>query len=216
MAEQKANDAAQALLKSFQETYQVITESIAATQERTTGFAQSFFTKGMDIFQANQAVAQNIVDAQERTTEFARHFLEEGVEVLKANQAVAEHLVVAQERTAEFARHFFTEGRGVLEAHQTAAQSLAALQERNINFFQSFFTESMEAIKKQTESAQILMQELGQKTQEQQEAFQQLALQSMASYLEFLSPPLSVYQQSVQAAQAAIQQPLDAEQQVKE
>ena len=61
MADQKTNDAAQALLKSFQETNQVITESIAATQERTTEFAQSFFTKGMDIFQANQAVAQNIV-----------------------------------------------------------------------------------------------------------------------------------------------------------
>ena len=176
MTDQKTNDAPQALLKSFQETNQVITESIAATQERTTEFTQSF--------------------------------LEEGVEVLKANQAVAEHLVVAQERTAEFARHFFTEGRGVLEAHQTAAQSLAALQERNINFFQSFFTESMEAIKKQTESAQILMQELGQKTQEQQEAFQQLALQSMASYLEFLSTPLSAYQRSVQA--------LDAEQQANE
>jgi len=216
MADQKANDAAQALLKSFQETNQVITESIASTQERTAEFAQSFLTKGMDIFQANQAVAQNIVDAQERTTEFARHFLEEGVEVLKANQAVAEQLVVAQERTAEFARHFFTEGGGVLEAHQTAAQSLAALQERNINFFQSFFTESMEAIKKQTESAQILMQELGQKTQEQQEAFQQLALQSMASYFDFLSTPLSAYQQSVQAAQAAIQHPAAAEQQVNE
>src|SRR6266516_2368421 len=180
MADQKANDAAQALLKSFQETNQVITESIASTQERTAEFAQSFFTKGMDIFQANQAVAENIVDAQERT--------------------------------AEFARHFFTEGSGVLEAHQTAAQSLAALQERNINFFQSFFTESMEAIKKQTESAQILMQELGQKTQEQQEAFQQLVLQSMGSYLEFLSTPLSAYQQSVQAAQAAIQHPAAAEQ----
>src|SRR6266516_4549561 len=180
MADQKTNDAAQALLKSFQETNQVITESIASTQERTAEFAQSFLTKGMDIFQANQAVAQNIV--------------------------------VAQERTAEFARHFFTEGGGVLEAHQTAAQSLAALQERNINFFQSFFTESMEAIKKQTESAQILMQELGQKTQEQQEAFQQLALQSMASYFDFLSTPLSAYQQSVQAAQAAIQHPAAAEQ----
>jgi hypothetical protein len=66
----------------------------------------------------------------------------------------------------------------------------------------------MEAIKKQTESAQILMQELGQKTQEQQEAFQQLTLQSWASYLEFLSTPLSVYQQSVQA--------LDTEQQANE
>jgi len=53
MADQKANDAAQALLKSFQETNQVITESIASTQERTAEFAQSFFTKGMDIFQAN-------------------------------------------------------------------------------------------------------------------------------------------------------------------
>ena len=35
MADKKASDAAQALLKSFQETNQVITESMAATQERS-------------------------------------------------------------------------------------------------------------------------------------------------------------------------------------
>ena len=61
MADKKASDAAQALLKSFQETNQVITENMAATQERSKQFAQSFFTEGMGVLKANQAVAQNIV-----------------------------------------------------------------------------------------------------------------------------------------------------------
>ena len=74
-----------------------------------------------------------------------------------------------------------------------------------MKFFQSFFTEGMEALKEQTESAQSLMQELEQKTQQQLEAFQQLALQSMKSYFEFLSTPLSAYEQLVQAATRQVQ-----------
>lgn len=49
MAEQKANDAAQALLKSFQETNRLIAESMATTQGRTAEFAQIFFEERMGI-----------------------------------------------------------------------------------------------------------------------------------------------------------------------
>jgi len=59
---------------------------MAATQERTTQFAQSFFTEGMGVLKANQAVAQNIVGAQERNMKFFQGFFAEGMEALK-NQA---------------------------------------------------------------------------------------------------------------------------------
>jgi hypothetical protein len=75
MADKKASDAAQALLKSFQETNQVITENMAATQERSKQFAQSFFTEGMGVLKANQAVAQSIVAAQERNMKFFQGLL---------------------------------------------------------------------------------------------------------------------------------------------
>jgi pyrroloquinoline quinone (PQQ) biosynthesis protein C len=109
-----------------------------------------------------------------------------------------------------------TEGMEVLKTHQNVAQSIVAAQERNMKFFQGFFAEGMEALKNQAESARSLMQELGQKTQEQQVAFQQLAQQSMANYLDFLQAPLSTYQKSVEAAQAATRQMLDAVQKANE
>jgi hypothetical protein len=210
MADQKAAEAAQTLLKSFQETNQLITERMTTTQGSAKQFAQSFFTEGMQVLKANQAVAQNFVAAQERATEFAHRFFTEGMEVLKANHTVAEQLVAAQERTTEFAHRFFTGAMEVLKTHQTLAQSIATAHERNMRFFQSFFNEGMEALKSQVESARTLMQELGQKNQEQQEAFQQLAQQSMANYFDLLSDPLSAYQQSVEAAQTATRQVLDA------
>jgi pyrroloquinoline quinone (PQQ) biosynthesis protein C len=85
-----------------------------------------------------------------------------------------------------------------------------------MRFFQSFFTEGMEALKGQVESARTLMQELGQKNQEQQEALQQLAQQSMVSAFDFLQAPLSAYQKSMEAAQAVTRQMLDAMQKSNE
>src|SRR5947199_10597130 len=87
------------------------------------------------------------------------------------------------------------------ETNQLISERMAATQGSTGQFAQSFFTEGMEALKGQVESASTLMQELGQKTQEQQEAFQQLAQQSMANYFDFLQDPLSAYQKSMEAAQ---------------
>ena len=216
MADQKATEAAQALLKSFQETNQLITERMTTTQGSARQFAQSFFTEGMGVLKANQTVAQNIVAAQERTMGFAQRFFTEGMEILKANQTVAERLIAAQERTTEFAQRFFSEAMEVLKTHQTLGQSMVAAQEHNMSFFQSFFNEGMEALKGQVESARILLQELGEKNQEQQEAFQQLTKQSLVNYFDFLSDPLSAYQQSVEAAQVATRQALNAVQKTSE
>ncbi len=63
-----------------------VKENMAATQERSKQFAQSFFTEGMGVLKANQAVAQNIVGAQERNMKFFQGFFAEGMEALK-NQA---------------------------------------------------------------------------------------------------------------------------------
>jgi hypothetical protein len=42
--------------------------------------------------------------------------------------------------------------------------------------------------------------------QEQQEAFQRLTQESMEAYMDFFQDPLSVYQQTVDAAQKATEQ----------
>ena len=71
------------------------------------------------------------------------------------------------------------------------------------------FTEGVETLKSQAESARALVEELQQRTQEQQEAFQRLTQESMDAYMDFFRDPLSVYQQTVDAAQTATQQGLE-------
>jgi hypothetical protein len=126
MAEQKVTEAAQALLKSFRETNQLITESIASTQERSTHFAQNFFQEGLELLKANQEVAEKIVNTQERNTQFAQSFFNEALELLKTNQAVMQSIGANQERNVKFFQSFFTEG---MEAFKSQAESTRTLMQ---------------------------------------------------------------------------------------
>jgi hypothetical protein len=159
--------------------------------------------------ETSQNIVQRIVAAQERNTKFAQSFFSEGMDILKSSQTLAESIVAAQERSTKFSQSFFTEGMEVLKSHQALTDNIAALQERNMKFVQSFFTEGMEMLKSQGESARTMVQELQQKTMEQQEAFQQLAQASTETYLNFLRDPLSAYQQLVEATEASVRQGSD-------
>jgi pyrroloquinoline quinone (PQQ) biosynthesis protein C len=94
----------------------------------------------------------------------------------------------------------------ILKSSQAVAESIVATQERSTKFSQSFFTEGVEMLKSQAESSLALVQELQQKAQEQQEAFQQLAQASTETYLDFLRDPLSAYQRVLDATEAAVRQ----------
>jgi uncharacterized protein YukE len=98
----------------------------------------------------------------------------------------------------------------VLKANQAVSGNIAAIQERNMQFVQSFFTEGVETLKSQVESARTLIEELQQKTQEQQEMFQRLTKESMEAYMSFFRDPLAAYQQTVEAAQTATRQGLES------
>src|ERR1700724_1713326 len=74
MAEKKATEATWALVKSFQETNQAVVKSIIAAQQRSTTFAQRFFTEGMEVLKTNQAVSKNIAAIQERNMQFVQRF----------------------------------------------------------------------------------------------------------------------------------------------
>lgn len=118
----------------------------------------------------------------------------------ETNQAVMENIIAAQERNMRLAQNFFTEGMEVLKANQAVVESIIAAQERNMRLAQGFFTDGTDAVKGQTEATRTLMQELGQKVQEQQAVFQQLARESMDAYMGFLQGPLSYYQQALKTA----------------
>ena len=59
------------------------------------------------------------------------------------------------------------------------SENISAIQERNMKFVQGFFSEGVETLKSQAESARTLVENLQQKVQEQQEAFQRLTQESM-------------------------------------
>lgn len=128
----------------------------------------------------------------------------------ETSQDIVQRIVAAQECNTKFAQSFFSEGMDILKSSQALAESIAALQERNMKFVQSFFTEGVEMLKSQAESARTMVQELQQKTLEQQEAFQQLAQESTETYLNFLRDPLSAYQRVVEATEASVRQASDA------
>ena len=91
------------------------------------------------------------------------------------------------------------------EANQAVAESIVAAQARNLKLAQSLLMNWMEVLKSQVESSQTLIQEVGQQTQKQQEAFQRLARESVALSTDFLLVPLSYYQRAVRQTMEAVE-----------
>ena len=89
------------------------------------------------------------------------------------------------------------------EVNQAVAESIVAVQEHNLKYAQGFLINEMEVLKNQVESTQTLIQEVGQQTQKQQEAFQRLARESVGFYIDFLLAPLFYYQRAVRQAMEA-------------
>jgi signal transduction histidine kinase len=83
MAENRVHEAIWALIKSFQEANQVVTESVVVAQEQNRRLAQSFFADGMEVLKANQAAAESLTAAQERNMQYAQRFFTEGMEILE-------------------------------------------------------------------------------------------------------------------------------------
>ena len=89
------------------------------------------------------------------------------------------------------------------EVNQAVAESIVAVQEHNLKYAQGFLINEMEVLKNQVESTQTLIQEVGQQTWKQQEAFQRLARESVGFYIDFLLAPLFYYQRAVRQAMEA-------------
>jgi len=147
--------------------------------------------------ETNQTILSNAVAAQERNMAFSRSILEDGIEVLKrhaeSNRALMQELAEQSKK-------------------QSAPGAFQAIedQERNAKYAEGVFENGVEVLKSQAENARKMMQELGQQTQKQQEAFQALMHESVNAYLDFFRTPFSYYQQALEAYETAAKQSLES------
>src|SRR5437016_1908866 len=86
------------------------------------------------------------------------------------------------------------------EVNQGVMESIGTVQAHNLKYAQGLLINGMEVLKGQVESTQTLIQEVGQQTQKQREAFQRLARESVGFSIDFLFAPLFYYQRAVRQA----------------
>ena len=146
--------------------------------------------------EASKAITDTVVAAQERNLTFAQSVLENSIEVLRSH---AESTRTLMQELIEQAK----KQQVGPEGFQAVVDSALAAQERNTKLAQNIIENGIEVLKSQAGVTRSLMQELGQQSQKQQEAFQALAQQSMEAYREFLFTPLTFFQKAVDATEAA-------------
>ena len=150
---------------------------------------------------ANKAIADTAATTQERNLAFVQTVLESGSEVLKSNADGARSLI------DELASQINSQQPA--ERLQSLIDSTLAAQERNNHFAQQVFESALEALKSQVGITRTLMEELGQHGQQQQNAFQVLAQQSVDAYMSLWRAPFTYYQQALDAAEVATRQSIE-------
>ncbi len=146
--------------------------------------------------ETSKALADTAISTQERNLAFAQSVLENGIEVLKSH---AESSRTLMQELVEQAR----KQQVGPESLQALVDSAVAAQERNTKLAQSILENGIEVLKSQIGVTHSLLQELGQQSQKQQDAFQTLAQESMEAYKDFLFAPLTFWQKALDATEAA-------------
>ncbi len=149
---------------------------------------------------ANKAIADTAASTQERNLAFVQTVLESGIEVLKNNAEGTRSLI--QELASQT-------NNQQPERLQALIDNALAQQERNNQFAQKVFESAIEALKNQVGITRTLMEELGQQGQQQQNAFQALAQQSVDAYMSFWRAPFNYYQQALDATEVATRQSIE-------
>jgi hypothetical protein len=91
------------------------------------------------------------------------------------------------------------------ETSQNVADSLMSIQDHNLRFAHNIFLSWMELLTQQAESTQRSQQHWRQQIQQQQEAFQRLASNSMQIYRDFLLTPFFFSRQLVEVTETEME-----------
>ena len=153
------------------------------------------------IYETNQTIARSAVGAQERNMRFAQSIFDNGIEVLK------EHA----EATQKIMRTLTTQSQNPQGVLQEVMESTKVAQERNVKFAQDVAVNGTEVFKSHIDATRTLMQDVVEKTHEQQELL--LTLPYVDAYMDMFRAPLTNYKQAVEAAQALTKQAMEMAQQ---
>ncbi len=149
--------------------------------------------------ETNEKIAESAVAAQERNIKYAQSTLMNGVDVLKSQ---ADNAVSLIQSAAEQSKKQPVNVQLVID-------SAIVAQEQYLKFAQSTIVNGMEVLKSHTESTQDLIQKMEQQARKQQEAFQELARESVGMYMDYFRSPLTYYQQALSAVETAARQSME-------
>jgi hypothetical protein len=153
------------------------------------------------VSEINQTIARSSVEAQERNMRFAQSIFDNGIEVLKSHAEATQHLL----------RTLAKQPQNPQAALQEVMESTVAAQERNIKFAQNVAMNGTEVFKSHMDATRALMQDVVEKTREQQELL--LTLPYVDAYMDMFHAPLANYKQVVEAAQTLTKQAMEVAQQ---
>jgi hypothetical protein len=142
------------------------------------------------VSETNQAVIRGAVEAQERNMRFAQGIFDSGIEVLRQHA----------EATQKLMQTLATPAQSPEETLQAIKESTAQAQERNVRFAQNVVESGTEVFKSHVEATRTLMQDVIEKTREQEELL--LTLPYVDAYMNMFRDPLVSYKQAVETAQA--------------
>ena len=153
------------------------------------------------VYETNQTIARSAVAAQERNMRFAQSIFDNGIEILKEHAEATQNLM----------RTLATPSQNPQAVLQEVVESTKAAQERNVKFAQNVAVNGTEVFKSHIEATRNLMQDVAEKTHEQQELL--LTLPYVDAYMEMFRTPLANYKQAVEATQSLTKQAMEMAQQ---
>ncbi len=86
------------------------------------------------------------------------------------------------------------------DSYMTVIDHAVGMQERNVRFAQSVADDSIKELRKQAESNRAMTREVVERVENQRDAFQTLAEESLDAYMNLLYAPLSYYKEGLEAA----------------
>jgi hypothetical protein len=167
----------------------------------TTNMNEATKNLSRSVYETNQTIARSAVEAQERNMRFAQSIFDNGIEVLKSHA----------EATQDLMRTLATQAQNPQGALQAVMESTTAAQERNVKYAQNVATNGTEVFKSHIDATRTLMQDVVEKTREQQELL--MTLPYVDAYMEMFRAPLANYKQAVESAQALTKQAMEMAQQ---
>ena len=107
-------------------------------------------------------------------------------------------IMATMQRTSETVEKLAHTAR---DSFKTVVDHTVGLQERNVRFAQGIADSSIKELRHQAEANRVMSRQIVERVEEQREAFQTLAEESVGAYMDFLYAPLSYYKEGLRVVE---------------